>query len=194
MPSEDRGHKQDEQEGGQKDPDRGYQRSPEARHQVTDERCSDHHWPRTKHADRDSEEKLVGIEPTALLHQSFLQKWHDNKATTKRETACFKKEDKQLAKRRGGRRWRVPGVRDAERSGREVLQELRGEAVTFRAPVRLFFVLGSLFFLLFTSVLAQVEMPDPSAIAGTPLPAPELPAGTVTVRVVRHPFALQPQS
>jgi len=33
---------------------------------------------------------------------------------------------------------------------------------------------------------AQVEMPDPSAIAGTPLPAPELPAGTVTVRVVRE--------
>lgn len=29
-------------------------------------------------------------------------------------------------------------------------------------------------------------MPDPSAIAGTPLPAPELPAGTVTVRVVRE--------
>src|SRR5262245_7213061 len=33
---------------------------------------------------------------------------------------------------------------------------------------------------------AQVEMPDPSAIAGTPLPAPELPARTVTVRVVRE--------
>lgn len=33
---------------------------------------------------------------------------------------------------------------------------------------------------------AQVDMPDPSAIAGTPLPAPELPAGTVTVRVVRE--------
>lgn len=29
-------------------------------------------------------------------------------------------------------------------------------------------------------------MPDPSAIAGTPLPAPELPDGTVTVRVVRE--------
>jgi hypothetical protein len=33
---------------------------------------------------------------------------------------------------------------------------------------------------------AQVEMPDPTAIAGTPLPAPELPARTVTVRVVRE--------
>jgi hypothetical protein len=33
---------------------------------------------------------------------------------------------------------------------------------------------------------AQVEMPDPSAIAGTPLPAPELPMGSVSVRVVRE--------
>ncbi|HWI19839.1 MAG TPA: hypothetical protein VNT81_18930 [Vicinamibacterales bacterium] len=33
---------------------------------------------------------------------------------------------------------------------------------------------------------AQVDMPDPSAIAGTPLPAPELADGTVTVRVVRE--------
>ena len=32
----------------------------------------------------------------------------------------------------------------------------------------------------------QVNMPDPSAIAGTPLPAPELPDRTVTVRVVRE--------
>ena len=29
-------------------------------------------------------------------------------------------------------------------------------------------------------------MPDPSAIAGTPLPAPELATGTVTVRVVKE--------
>jgi hypothetical protein len=33
---------------------------------------------------------------------------------------------------------------------------------------------------------AQVNMPDPSAMAGTPLPAPELPDRTVTVRVVRE--------
>lgn len=33
---------------------------------------------------------------------------------------------------------------------------------------------------------AQVDMPDPSAIAGTPLPAPELPDRTVTIRVVRE--------
>src|SRR5688572_745052 len=36
------------------------------------------------------------------------------------------------------------------------------------------------------SASAQVAMPDPSAIAGTPLPAPELPDATVTVRVVRE--------
>src|SRR5688500_6527768 len=32
----------------------------------------------------------------------------------------------------------------------------------------------------------QVNMPDPSAIAGRPLPAPELPNATVSVRVVRE--------
>ena len=37
-----------------------------------------------------------------------------------------------------------------------------------------------------TAALAQVEMPDPSAMAGTPLPAPELPNGSITVRVVRE--------
>jgi hypothetical protein len=37
-----------------------------------------------------------------------------------------------------------------------------------------------------SSAFAQVEMPDPSAIAGTPLPAPELPDRTITVRVVRE--------
>ncbi|MEO7134994.1 MAG: hypothetical protein ABI024_12315 [Vicinamibacterales bacterium] len=40
--------------------------------------------------------------------------------------------------------------------------------------------------LLAVPAYAQVEMPDPSAIAGTPLPAPELPTGTVTVRVVKE--------
>ena len=34
--------------------------------------------------------------------------------------------------------------------------------------------------------LAQINMPDPSLIHGRALPAPELPAGTVTVRVVRE--------
>jgi len=40
--------------------------------------------------------------------------------------------------------------------------------------------------LLAAPALAQVAMPDPSAMAGTPLPAPELPDATVTVRVVRE--------
>src|SRR5207249_11665937 len=33
---------------------------------------------------------------------------------------------------------------------------------------------------------AQINMPDPSMIAGRALPAPELPNGTVSVRVVRE--------
>ncbi|MDQ3068096.1 MAG: hypothetical protein M3R55_00015 [Acidobacteriota bacterium] len=32
---------------------------------------------------------------------------------------------------------------------------------------------------------AQAQMPDPSQMSGVPLPSPELPAGTITVRVVR---------
>jgi hypothetical protein len=36
------------------------------------------------------------------------------------------------------------------------------------------------------SVAAQQNMPDPSQMAGQPLPAPELPAGTVSVRLVRE--------
>lgn len=43
-----------------------------------------------------------------------------------------------------------------------------------------------LILLLATPGLAQVAMPDASAIAGNPLPAPELPDATVTVRVVRE--------
>ena len=51
----------------------------------------------------------------------------------------------------------------------------------------LFWLLATGFWLLSASgASAQVEMPDPSAIAGTPLPAPELAAGTITVRVVRE--------
>jgi hypothetical protein len=37
-----------------------------------------------------------------------------------------------------------------------------------------------------TRALAQINMPDPSIIHGKALPAPELPVGTVTVRVVRE--------
>lgn len=52
---------------------------------------------------------------------------------------------------------------------------------------KLFWLLATGIWLLSASeARAQVDMPDPSAIAGTPLPAPELPEGTVTVRVVRE--------
>ena len=51
----------------------------------------------------------------------------------------------------------------------------------------LVWLLATGFWLLCASAAsAQVNMPDPSAIAGTPLPAPELPDRTVTVRVVRE--------
>jgi len=50
-----------------------------------------------------------------------------------------------------------------------------------------FWLLATGFYLLSANTAsAQVNMPDPSAIAGTPLPAPELPDRTVTVRVVRE--------
>jgi hypothetical protein len=57
------------------------------------------------------------------------------------------------------------------------LQELRGKAL--KRILAAFLVMAS-------TAFAQVDMPDPSAIAGTPLPAPELPNGTITVRVVRE--------
>ncbi|MBF8301068.1 MAG: hypothetical protein HW394_1438, partial [Acidobacteria bacterium] len=37
-----------------------------------------------------------------------------------------------------------------------------------------------------TPASAQINMPDPSLIHGKAIPAPELPNGTVTVRVVRE--------
>jgi len=73
-------------------------------------------------------------------------------------------------------------VWDAKRSGCEVLQELRGEAV----KTLLWLLVTGFWLLLPSAASAQVNMPDPSAIAGTPLPAPELPDRTVTVRVVRE--------
>jgi hypothetical protein len=39
-----------------------------------------------------------------------------------------------------------------------------------------------------TTVAAQIDMPDPKKIAGVPLPATDLPAGTVSVRVIRGSF------
>ncbi len=67
----------------------------------------------------------------------------------------------------------VRRLRHAERSRREVLQELRSEACEDCFSLSLFVICCSLF-LCAAPASAQVEMPDPSAIAGTPLPAPEL--------------------
>ena len=39
-----------------------------------------------------------------------------------------------------------------------------------------------------TAASAQIQMPDPKQIAGVPLPATDLPSGTVSVRVIRGNF------
>ena len=49
----------------------------------------------------------------------------------------------------------------------------------------LLFVICHLLFLS-AGVFAQVNMPDASQMSGAPLPAPELPDRTVTIRVVRE--------
>ena len=49
-----------------------------------------------------------------------------------------------------------------------------------------FVIRHSLLLFVASAASAQVNMPDPSAIAGQPLPAPELPNATVSVRVVRE--------
>jgi hypothetical protein len=56
-----------------------------------------------------------------------------------------------------------------------------GRLLLFTLPITGFLLLTSL-----GVASAQVNMPDPSAIAGQPLPAPELPNATVSVRVVRE--------
>jgi len=57
------------------------------------------------------------------------------------------------------------------------LQAVRGEVVRH----------GLLFSLVF--LVAQIQMPDPRQVSGVPLPATDLPAGTVSVRVIRGSFA-----
>ena len=51
---------------------------------------------------------------------------------------------------------------------------------------RALFLILNFAFLISATAAGQVNMPDPSAIAGQPLPAPELPNATVSVRVVRE--------
>lgn len=52
--------------------------------------------------------------------------------------------------------------------------------------VLLWFLVSGFWFLTASAASAQVDMPDPSAMSGRPLPAGELPTGTVSVRVVRE--------
>lgn len=59
---------------------------------------------------------------------------------------------------------------------------MRGEVV--RALGR-WLVVSALLLAAPVAATAQVQMPDPSQMSGVPLPSPELPAGTLTVRVVR---------
>src|SRR4030095_9314341 len=46
--------------------------------------------------------------------------------------------------------------------------------------------LGVAMTLTFTSVIGAQDMPDPSLIHGRAIPAPDMPDGVVTVRVVRE--------
>src|SRR5262249_11574852 len=69
-----------------------------------------------------------------------------------------------------------------QRAGREILQELRAEAVT---PGR-----GFLFAFCILCVLgvsrseAQFQMPDPKQMSGIPLPVDDLPNGSISVRLI----------
>lgn len=54
-----------------------------------------------------------------------------------------------------------------------------------RAALSLFVICSSLF-VGASGASAQIDMPDASAMAGVPLPAPELPNATVVIRVVRE--------
>src|SRR5688572_13324156 len=76
-------------------------------------------------------------------------------------------------------------MRNGKRRGREILQELRGETMS-RSILFFIFHFSLLIVLAVSGANGQVNMPDPSAIAGQPLPAPELPNATVSVRVVRE--------
>jgi hypothetical protein len=84
-------------------------------------------------------------------------------------------------------------VRRIQRRRRAVLQELRIEAgggmtrsgIANRAW-RLLALVGVPILLFAASASAQVAMPDPTQIAGMAIPAPELPNGTVSVRLVRE--------
>src|SRR5688572_14136909 len=71
-------------------------------------------------------------------------------------------------------------MRHRKRARRPLLQALRTKAHGCMKPLALLALLAA------SPALAQINMPDPSQIAGRALPAPELPDGTVSVRLVRE--------
>src|SRR5688572_33243233 len=97
-------------------------------------------------------------------------------------------------------------VRHQERSRRQILQELRSTAGECVMTLRVnpqppasnsqrrasnhsgvgSWQLGVVLVVLVVSSAFAQDMPDPSLIHGRAIPAPEIPNGTVTVRVVRE--------
>jgi hypothetical protein len=80
--------------------------------------------------------------------------------------------------------------KDRRHEGHEVFRHEGHEAHEGK-PEKAFVLFVSFvaaFFVLFVADLAraQIKMPDPTEIAGLALPAPELPDGTITVRLVRE--------
>ena len=76
---------------------------------------------------------------------------------------------------------RLRRMRDRQRRRRAVLQAVRPGPGPRVKPL---FLLAAI--LTAAPALAQLQMPDPSLIHGRAFPGPELPTGTVTVRVVRE--------
>src|SRR5262249_44802532 len=76
------------------------------------------------------------------------------------------------------RRASVRRVRDTERRRRALLQAVRRQAVKRTAAILVVLMASTLF----------AQMPDPKQMSGVPLPAADLPIGTVSVRVIRGTF------
>ena len=92
----------------------------------------------------------------------------------------------RLGARGSGRESRVPG------RGSSSSQESQAPSPEPRVPsprnvrgYRLRAVVGAVL-AVSTAVHAQIKMPDPTEIAGLALPAPELPDGTIVIRLVRE--------
>src|SRR5439155_7913156 len=73
-----------------------------------------------------------------------------------------------------GETQRLRGLRHGQRRRCRVLQEVRQEGERMRA-----------FLLFLSTALAQPMMVDPSKMSGIPRADPQVPAGTITVRLIR---------